>query len=1063
MSSISKFRSSASTNRNQGGGNKLAGLPPSMGGNTFVRNAWARKATVPYDKRNIVFCINQLGGIGRKSSMFLSTADGVRCVQQEDDTVVEDNDVDDGDDIDDGDDVDDIEDSDEDGYGDSEDNTGIKTQIIQTIGLDYDLSSSIVHYVSKRNHVGRGISMMTDMDGYSVLMIGAPASISWGKISSGFFDFRQYKNSTDTTNPDGSFNLIYDTSDNSDTVKDYTFHHYRDSTQKSGYSISKNQIINAIDTSDMSTNIFLVSVPGITDFAGTKDLSFTDAYAGYVTLWKLLNNTDISDNLHHSGVWHQGGTATNYKHAVLFAGGWNYDFSSNTYDASSQNISATDGATVVDSSSASFGWSVALGGVTVDSSRCAYALIGEPNRDLSGSTDKVTAAGAAYLYKIVGYTPSGAAGETPDSNWADLVHCTDGSYTQITALGCSNTYDVDDRLGVCNNSDWYTCDIVNNAQFGWSVDIDPNCATDASYIYGLIGAPGAEHPTDPAPGKVYTLRIDISTNTWCIPESIAAESRLDPGAPAVAQDYGTSVAIRTCNNTLYAVVGIPGGANYSNNDGANGAVQIYHGSTESDELSWQYIDNPVVPIDLSGHVEELYWTDPNLGYGNSVALSDNYVFVGNKRYPFVAVYDLNNLDNGVKTTLGYTDWKGDYTDSVISVNEDAGYVSIGFPKLNERAGIVEIYDISECISSNSAEDCNLNEISDILDSGAFIDGTGNLMAGQFILSPSGEYAASLQYSGTKNENLTFGIYDKSSKQDASGYDWVGDASCVFSNGGDKKSIEVFHSDDGWTSNDASKNTWENIFGMHFSDAESSNYKLTFNKYSPFPDTGLTAISDIYVADNSQNFVDGSFNGRLIEYNSSYSSTMSDTWDGMNLCQVGSKYNNNSICTNYPFMVPVTDKWFTGYNSPFIQIDNSGILTYKMNRDSGGAAVSMATSDLSTDSPMMTLNTKCPGDASGNQLIGKIIGGATSLLADSCTYFTDDEDNSCNLVLYPYDFSGTTWVDNKHLISIPCSTNEPMCIDGSTCYFDADTSYDNSLNISGQTITNFGIRFDTSYN
>lgn len=77
MSAISKFRSSKITNQNTGGGNKLSGLPPSIGGNAFIREAWKQRAIVPYDKRNVVFCINQLGGIGNKSSMFNSNADGV--------------------------------------------------------------------------------------------------------------------------------------------------------------------------------------------------------------------------------------------------------------------------------------------------------------------------------------------------------------------------------------------------------------------------------------------------------------------------------------------------------------------------------------------------------------------------------------------------------------------------------------------------------------------------------------------------------------------------------------------------------------------------------------------------------------------------------------------------------------------------------------------------------------------------------------------------------------------------------------------------------------------------
>ena len=81
MSKISQFRSSALTNIDQGGGNKLAGIFPRVGGNTFARAAWARSAYVPVDKRAVVFCINQIGGIGKRKSMFNSAADGVKCVK----------------------------------------------------------------------------------------------------------------------------------------------------------------------------------------------------------------------------------------------------------------------------------------------------------------------------------------------------------------------------------------------------------------------------------------------------------------------------------------------------------------------------------------------------------------------------------------------------------------------------------------------------------------------------------------------------------------------------------------------------------------------------------------------------------------------------------------------------------------------------------------------------------------------------------------------------------------------------------------------------------------------
>lgn len=78
MSGISKFRSSATTNRNQGGGNKLSGLPPSVGGNSYARNAWQQRASGSQKARHTIFYMNQIGGIGSGKSMFGSSADGVR-------------------------------------------------------------------------------------------------------------------------------------------------------------------------------------------------------------------------------------------------------------------------------------------------------------------------------------------------------------------------------------------------------------------------------------------------------------------------------------------------------------------------------------------------------------------------------------------------------------------------------------------------------------------------------------------------------------------------------------------------------------------------------------------------------------------------------------------------------------------------------------------------------------------------------------------------------------------------------------------------------------------------
>ena len=63
-------------NRPSGGGDKLQGTPTSgVGLNpnlvSHVRiKAWGRD-------RNLVFYINQLGGVGRKRTQFLSDADGI--------------------------------------------------------------------------------------------------------------------------------------------------------------------------------------------------------------------------------------------------------------------------------------------------------------------------------------------------------------------------------------------------------------------------------------------------------------------------------------------------------------------------------------------------------------------------------------------------------------------------------------------------------------------------------------------------------------------------------------------------------------------------------------------------------------------------------------------------------------------------------------------------------------------------------------------------------------------------------------------------------------------------
>jgi hypothetical protein len=56
-------------------GNKLQGLAPRTGKDTSALRAIRNRAYG--NKRNVVFCVNQLGGVGQKSKMFASSADGV--------------------------------------------------------------------------------------------------------------------------------------------------------------------------------------------------------------------------------------------------------------------------------------------------------------------------------------------------------------------------------------------------------------------------------------------------------------------------------------------------------------------------------------------------------------------------------------------------------------------------------------------------------------------------------------------------------------------------------------------------------------------------------------------------------------------------------------------------------------------------------------------------------------------------------------------------------------------------------------------------------------------------
>ena len=67
---------SSITNRNSGGGSRLQGITPNT--NISASTHRAQQFRTQHNKRNYVFCINQLaGGVGRGRSMFVPGADGV--------------------------------------------------------------------------------------------------------------------------------------------------------------------------------------------------------------------------------------------------------------------------------------------------------------------------------------------------------------------------------------------------------------------------------------------------------------------------------------------------------------------------------------------------------------------------------------------------------------------------------------------------------------------------------------------------------------------------------------------------------------------------------------------------------------------------------------------------------------------------------------------------------------------------------------------------------------------------------------------------------------------------
>ena len=73
--------SSKIVHRNQGGGSKLQGIPSSTNLNTWAHVAFRNRNVVCPCNRNLIFCMNQLGGVGAggipgRSYAFAPTADG---------------------------------------------------------------------------------------------------------------------------------------------------------------------------------------------------------------------------------------------------------------------------------------------------------------------------------------------------------------------------------------------------------------------------------------------------------------------------------------------------------------------------------------------------------------------------------------------------------------------------------------------------------------------------------------------------------------------------------------------------------------------------------------------------------------------------------------------------------------------------------------------------------------------------------------------------------------------------------------------------------------------------
>jgi hypothetical protein len=615
MSSISKFRSSASTNRNQGGGNKLSGLPPSVGGNPFARNVWARKATVPFDKRNVVFCINQLGGIGRKSSMFLSTADGVRCVQQDDDTIVEDDAS-----------VEDDAIVSDDEVSDSLD-PGPCTEVVSTLdssniiysdsGAKYGRSVSITQFNTDLSYiaiVGRpGPSIEDDSAPPPVPLLPDEAMPVEGQ--SGVYLYTFYNTIDSYDMPEWKYNTQYVMPG-------------ENARNNLGFSVSSVANLN-------NNYCFIAGCPQ--NKSSETDISFN----GEVNIFSCT-----LDNISNS---------TLDPPVKIYAS----DFKDN------QGI-------VEDNSGALFGYSVALSN-TINSS-FAYAIIGEPMRNLIDDNDQIwPEAGAVYLAKLT-------INESNTVTYTPMYSSTDDclSLSQITAGGCTT--------GLSDDASF--------ARFGYSVEIDQNVPLDASFVYGIIGAPGNGSDTDTI-GQVYIIKIDTSNDTWCLQKNDIINNAPEPGPYDeidTSVQFGYSVAIRTVDETLYAGAGAPG--------------TIYQTTSES-ESEWDTILKGTAYIfkkETNNNWMRAFDTSPaccgDINFGCTVAISDNYIFIGSD----------GNTNTFMFGPLGYIVDKGSigYTEFTSHMSASRPYMAIagdqlivGYPSTEMVTdGTVQIYDLTGCVNNS---------------------------------------------------------------------------------------------------------------------------------------------------------------------------------------------------------------------------------------------------------------------------------------------------------------------------------------------------------------------------